>query len=74
MYFIAEGSVRVLSDDKITVNRSLHKGSFFGETAILYPCKRSNFIQAETFCIIRVLKGENFRTVAQDFPDIRKQL
>ena len=74
MYFIAEGSVRSSSDDKQTVNKSLHKGSFFGETAILYPTKRSNFIQAETFCIIRVLKGEDFRYVAQDFPDIHKQL
>jgi CRP-like cAMP-binding protein len=74
MYFIAEGSVRSLSDDKQTITRSLHKGSFFGETAILFPTKRSNFIQAETFCIIRVLKGEDFRWVAQDFPDIHKKL
>ena len=64
MYFIAEGSVRILSDDKQTINKSLHKGSFFGETAILFPTKRHNFIQAETFCIIRVLKGEDFRDVA----------
>jgi CRP-like cAMP-binding protein len=61
MYFIAEGSVRSLSDDKRTINRSLRQGKFFGETAILYPTKRSTFIQAETFCIIRVLTGEDFR-------------
>lgn len=44
MYFIAEGSVRQLSDDKQTINKSLHKGSFFGETAILFPIKRPNFV------------------------------
>ena len=34
MYFIAEGSVQELADDKQTILESLEKGSFFGEKAL----------------------------------------
>jgi CRP-like cAMP-binding protein len=44
MYFIAEGTVRSLSDDDKTINKSQYKGTFFGETAILFPVKRHNHI------------------------------
>lgn len=44
MYFIAEGSVYVLADDKQTVITSLGKGCYFGEIALLLKTKRTSYV------------------------------
>ena len=40
MYFLVEGKVHVLSEDNSRVAAVLEKGSFFGEMALLYECRR----------------------------------
>jgi len=74
MYFIAEGSVFVLSQDKQTVIASLTKGAFFGEIALLMETRRTSYVQAETFCIINILKKHDFDNIAKNFPEIEKKL
>jgi CRP-like cAMP-binding protein len=74
MYFIAEGSVFVLSEDKQNVTNKLGKGGYFGEIAILVECRRQDFVQAETFCIIIILKKENFDVIKKNFPEIETKL
>lgn len=44
MYFIVEGSVHVIAADKITVVKTLSKGEYFGEIAILFPLKRVAYV------------------------------
>ena len=44
MYFIAEGSVFLLSEDKQNVMNRLSKGGFFGETAIFIECKHNSYV------------------------------
>lgn len=40
------------------------KGGYFGEIAVLTECKRQDYVQAETFCIIIILKKNNFDIVS----------
>ena len=56
MYFIVEGRVFIIAADKATVLNTLSKGRFFGEIAIFLETKRISFVQAETFCIISILR------------------
>jgi voltage-gated potassium channel len=44
MYFIVEGSVHVIATDKITVVKTLSKGDYFGEIAILFSSKRVAYV------------------------------
>lgn len=70
MYFIAEGSVFILSNDKQTVIDKLYSGGCFGEHALFQEIKRTFFVQAEDFCIIKILKREDFDRVAGLFPAV----
>lgn len=74
MYFIAEGSVYILSHDKQTVIVTLNKGAYFGEIAILLECKRTTYVQAETFCIINILAKTDFDEIQKNFPEIEKMM
>lgn len=74
MYFIAEGSVLMLTEDKQNVTSRLGKGGFFGEIAILTECRRQDYVQAETFCIIIILKKVNFDIISKNFPEIERKL
>lgn len=38
---------------------TLTKGNFFGEIAIFCESKRISFVQAETFCVMAVLKKKD---------------
>lgn len=59
MYFIIEGSVQVIGNDKTTVLNTLEKGSYFGEIAIFKRTKRMAYVQAKTLCIISILKKKD---------------
>lgn len=68
MYFLVEGSVLIVAADKQTVLTTLHKGAYFGEIAILFKSKRTSFVQAETFCVVNVLKKDHLDEVMKCFP------
>ena len=53
---------------------TLKKGQYFGEIAILHECKRTSYVQAMTFCIINILKKEDFDKIAKNFPEIERKL
>jgi hypothetical protein len=40
----------------------------------LFKTKRTSYVQAETFCIINILKKDDFDNIARNFPEIEKQL
>ena len=70
MFFIAEGSVNVLSADKMTVLKTLHKGSFFGEIAIFLDTKRTTFVKSDSYCSIYVLKKKHIDHVLKSYTSI----
>ncbi len=73
MYFIVEGSVYVIAADKHTVINTLGKGRYFGEIAIFLESKRTAYVQAETFCIISILRKKDLDHIVQSFPNVAEE-
>jgi CRP-like cAMP-binding protein len=75
MYFIAEGTVYIIADDKRTVLDILGKGRYFGEMAIFLE---SNiwmaYVQAKTFCNIMILKKKDLDVLIINFPTVKTEL
>ena len=77
MYFIAEGTVFVIGEDKRTVFTTLGRGQYFGEMAMfLESNKRTAYVQAETFCNISILRKKdldrlmiNFSKIIEEFKE-----
>ncbi|CAM9697347.1 unnamed protein product [Pylaiella littoralis] len=82
MFFISRGTVRVLviSDPDDSGNTppeetyiiSLGAGSFFGEVALLEEDHvRTASVRAETFTELQALHSQDFKTLAEVFPERR---
>jgi len=70
MYFIVEGKVFIIAADKHTVLNTLSTGRFFGEIAIFLETKRISYVQAETFCIISILRKADLDRIILSFPRV----
>jgi voltage-gated potassium channel len=74
MYFVSSGELEVLSADGSTVLRTLAKGDFFGEVALVFGETRSASVRAVTYCDIYRLDRELFEETLEDYPDIAAQI
>lgn len=74
MYFIAKGSVEVVSEDGIQIFRRLSDGDFFGEIALLLHRLRTASVRAATHCDLFVLTRKDFNVVLKRFPSFRAEM
>lgn len=73
MFFIASGSVEVLSDGQIMA--ILRPGQFFGEIALLFGhMKRTATIKAVTPCILYSLSRHDLMFILNIYPEIAENL
>lgn len=72
MYFLIEGSVNIISPDNKRILKTLEKGDYFGELALLNETKRICSIIANTFCFVYVLQKADFDRILISFPEIRE--
>ena len=69
MYFIARGSVEVLTDldgDKLG---ELHEGDYFGEMAVLQNTLRTCSARTKTFCDLYIVGGTELQDLISSFPE-----
>jgi hypothetical protein len=70
MFFIAEGSVNVLTSDRKKI--TLNKGAFFGEIAIFLNTKRTTFVKSASYCSIFMLKKVHIIKILKTYPSIQE--
>jgi CRP-like cAMP-binding protein len=58
MFFVESGSCEVVSADKKTVFAKLAKGSFFGETGLVFKSRRTANIRACSLCVCYILNKD----------------
>ena len=65
-YFISRGSCQILVNDVILAY--LHKGEYFGDTAILQKRLRTATIETATYCDLHVLTAKHLEKLLKAFP------
>ncbi|ESO05570.1 hypothetical protein HELRODRAFT_77257 [Helobdella robusta] len=73
MYFIQEGIVDIVTKDG-DVATSLSDGSYFGEICLLTNSRRCASVRCETYCNLFSLSVENFNSVLDHYPLMRRTL
>lgn len=75
IFFIVDGTVHVLANDKNTIAMTLSEGEHFGEVEVLSLERRRLFyVQAVTFCTVNALAKEQLDDIATVYPQIITQL
>ena len=74
MYFILIGSVNILAQDNQKILKTLKKGEFFGELALVNDTKRMCSVVASKPSLIYSLKKEVFLGVIQNYPELFDQI
>jgi F-box/leucine-rich repeat protein 7 len=74
MFFIIEGKVDILSPDFMRVIRQLEKNNYIGELAMLHQIKRTASVVATTFCLLYVLKKDDFDSIIMVNSDLKESL
>lgn len=68
MFFIASGTVEILSDDNLRVLARFHEGQFFGEIAVLLDVPRIANVKAVSEVEVFVLTKDNLEAVFKAVP------
>ncbi|EDV25418.1 uncharacterized protein TRIADDRAFT_55492 [Trichoplax adhaerens] len=71
IFFVARGSVEVISDDGEVIYAELAEGSFFGEIAIMFDMPRTCSVRASTNCIILAITRDKFRSLLEEDPKLK---
>ena len=74
MYFIIEGSVDIITTDNKRVLKTLSKGDFVGEMALMRNARRACSVICHTFCLIYILKKTDFVKIIGRYANILKTL
>lgn len=74
MFFLHIGSVNILAQDNLKVLKTLKKGEFFGEMALVHDTKRICSVVANKPCLIYSLKKEVFLGVVKNYPEILEKI
>lgn len=74
MYFIAIGSVNIISPDNSKVLKTLYNGDFVGEMALIYNSRRMCSVIASTLCLVYALKKKDFYETLKNFPEVLEKL
>lgn len=70
MYFIARGSVEIVTDNDTVLN-VLEKGSYFGEICLLTNDRRTATVRALTPCDLCTLNKKDFEELIIEFPEMK---
>ena len=70
MYFIDIGVVDIISPDNTKTIKSLRKGDFVGEMALINNSNRICSVVARTLCLVYVLTKHDFYSILSTFPDV----
>ena len=70
MFFIILGSVNVLASDNQKILKTLKKGEFFGEVALLTSSRRMCSIRSIGLSLIYALNKSDFLGLLDDFPEL----
>lgn len=70
IFFIGTGVVSQFRALRLTTTFS--PGSFFGETAVVWPVQEPFTVRTDTDCDFYVLSKVNFTTLTRDYPDIEQ--
>lgn len=73
MYFIQEGIVDIIKSNG-EVLTTLSDGSYFGEICLLTKARRVASVQAVTYCNLYSLSVDQFNTVLDQYPIMRRTL
>jgi voltage-gated potassium channel len=74
MYFISNGSVEIVDEEKGIVFATLSEGSYFGEMALLFATKRSASAKALDFCDLYRLDRSQFMHIINRYPDFSAEI
>lgn len=74
MFFIANGSVEVVSEDGKLVFTTLNKGQYFGDISLVFSCPHNNSIRAATNCDLFVLSKPDLDRILTSFPHVAQQI
>ena len=70
MYFIDIGVVDIISPDNTKTIKSLRKGDFVGEMALINNSPRICSVVARTLCLVYVLTKHDFYSILSTFPEV----
>ena len=78
MYFIAKGEVSIhiveTFKNKKTILKNLRVGSYFGEIAMIYGCKRTSEALSEKYSTLAKLSKTKFQEISMEFPNLEDSL
>lgn len=74
MFFIILGSVNVLASDNYKILKTLKKGEFFGEVALLTSSRRMCSVRSVDLSLIYALNKSDFLSLLDDFPELEAVL
>ena len=74
LYFIARGTVEVISDDGRTAHGTLEEGDYFGDLSLLLGERRTASARATGYCDFLVLPKIEFERIRLDYPEFRDAL
>jgi CRP-like cAMP-binding protein len=74
IYFIADGSADVVSEDESTVYATLGPGDYFGDLAMLLGERRSASVVARGFVEVFCLQVAHFERIREAYPELREVL
>eukprot|EP00928_Gymnodinium_smaydae_P099486 TRINITY_DN9509_c0_g3_i1.p1 TRINITY_DN9509_c0_g3~~TRINITY_DN9509_c0_g3_i1.p1 ORF type:complete len:933 (+),score=172.00 TRINITY_DN9509_c0_g3_i1:232-3030(+) len=69
MFFILSGEAAVIHKDTETQLKTLKRGSYFGEVALLTGVPRTAYVRANSFCIMARLTKEGFTPIVRRWPN-----
>lgn len=55
-------------------NKAIRVGSYFGEIAMIYGCRRTCTIISRKYSTLAVLTFAKYREISTEFPDLSSQL
>mmetsp|Transcript_76194 Transcript_76194/g.236717 ORF Transcript_76194/g.236717 Transcript_76194/m.236717 type:complete len:1079 (+) Transcript_76194:23-3259(+) len=69
MYFMIRGTCAVIAEDTVTELKTLSRGAYFGEVALLTGVPRTAYVRANTFCIMAQLTKDGFAPIVRKWPE-----
>eukprot|EP01117_Protostelium_nocturnum_P005831 TRINITY_DN2104_c0_g1_i1.p1 TRINITY_DN2104_c0_g1~~TRINITY_DN2104_c0_g1_i1.p1 ORF type:complete len:198 (-),score=52.90 TRINITY_DN2104_c0_g1_i1:92-685(-) len=69
MYFISKGKAHAIENSSGKILSKMKVGSFFGEIALLFRCKRTASVRDTKFTELFSLSKEDFDSVLVDYPE-----
>jgi voltage-gated potassium channel len=74
MYFISNGSVKILSEDESTIIAELQDGDYFGEIALIHKVARTRSVVSMDYCNVYSLDKKDLDTLLMKYPKFKDHI